>query len=414
MFRERLLITQQRLLRSDIFTLHGFGTNHQTRRNHDDGTPIHTIESLLGGEGEKVLVGMITQPEEGVWFLEDLTSTIRLDLSHTQYHHNVFYTEGSHVIVQGELVGDRFSVSSIALPPAELRDFTLKTLGITDTFGTDFRPQHMIQMQELEENASNFLVVILSEMHLDKAMVLTKFEKILEGFETSGVEPLYILMGSFFSKSYYLRNQGKQLMKSCFASLADIIGRYPRQRQYAKFLLVPGPLDAGSSVALPKKALPEEIAGVLRERVTHVAFASNPCRVRLFTQEIVLYREDLLKKMQKHLVFPLPTATDLAQDETEENEGSKLPDVTEQLVTSLLDQAHLCPLPMHARPVHWELDHSLRLFPLPHLLVLADRTEQFCYDKACHVVNPGMFASDFSFVVYQPSDRSVQYSRVPE
>lgn len=123
-----------------------------------------------------------------------------------------------------------------------------------------------------------------------------------------------------------------------------------------------GPIDAGSSIALPKRPFPAEIVAPLKNAVNHVAFGSNPCKIRLYTQEIVLFREDLLKKMQKHLVVPLKT-------------GEGLPDVTEQLVDTILSQAHLSPLPFHVRPVHWELDHTLRLFPLLNLLILADRTE---------------------------------------
>lgn len=330
------------------------------------------------------------------------------------------------------------------MPPAEDRATTLKTLGISDVFGDDFRPAHLVQMQALEEAAENHLVVIISELHLDKPLVLAKFQKILEGFEDNGIDPLYVLMGSFFSRSYNGVHQGKQVMKAGFAALAEVIAQCPRQRHQARFLFVPGmfggcchhlffavysyvsitfiflvsihvgPLDAGSSVALPKRPLPEDLVSVMKQQLTHVGFGSNPCKLRCYTQEIVLYREDVLKKMQKHLVFPLNIGSN-PNSTNDDGAAETVPEITEQLVESLLDQAHLCPLPLHARPVHWELDHSLRLFPLPHLLVLADRTEQFSYEyKGCNTVNPGMFASDFSFVVYQPSTRSVQFSRVPE
>jgi hypothetical protein len=87
-----------------------------------------------------------------------------------------------------------------------------------------------------------------------------------------------------------------------------------------------GPLDAGTSVALPRRPIPELYTKSLRQRVRHVTFASNPCRVRYFTQEIVLFREDLLKKMQRHLAVPLVL------------DDPSVPDITEQLVESLLDQ----------------------------------------------------------------------------
>jgi hypothetical protein len=117
-----------------------------------------------------------------------------------------------------------------------------------------------------------------------------------------------------------------------------------------------GPLDAGTSVALPRRPVPDEFTRSLRERVRHVTFASNPCRVRYFTQEIVLFRADLLKDMQRHLAVPLVL------------DGPDVIDITEQLVQSVLDQAHLCPLPLHAKPIYWELDYTMRLFPLPHLV----------------------------------------------
>jgi DNA polymerase epsilon subunit 2 len=107
MYRQRLLFTQQRLLRSERFALKGMGTSSSKPSGtvHD----ISTIEALLGSSGIKVLFGMLTQPEEGSWFLEDLVSIIRLDLSRAQTFSG-FLTEGSQVIVQGELRTGTFSV----------------------------------------------------------------------------------------------------------------------------------------------------------------------------------------------------------------------------------------------------------------------------------------------------------------
>lgn len=36
-----------------------------------------------------------------------------------------------------------------------------------------------------------------------------------------------------------------------------------------------------------------------------------------------------------------------------------------QLVQTILDQAHLAPLPLPVRPVLWDYDHALRLYPMP-------------------------------------------------
>lgn len=151
---------------------------------------------------------------------------------------------------------------------------------------------------------------------------------------------------------------------------------------------------------MPLRPLPKFLVKELESRVKHINFGSDPCRVRFFTQEIVFFRDDILRKMRRHAI-EVPHKSDLDVD------------VTEQLVETLLRQAHLCPLPLPVRPIYWELDYTMRLFPLPDLLILADRTDQYALDCwGCNTVNPGSFSSDFSFVVYRPCSRSVEFSRV--
>jgi hypothetical protein len=153
----------------------------------------------------KVLFGMLTQPEEGAWYLEDLGSIIRLDLTRAQTY-NVFFTEGSQVVVQGELADGVFRVQvcmrcnclclvtgagvncEIAVdrnklllfsvyhqvmgtPPAEERAATLKAIGVDDVFGSGIRPQQMLHLQELEAAQTDQLLVILSDVQLDKPLV---------------------------------------------------------------------------------------------------------------------------------------------------------------------------------------------------------------------------------------------------
>lgn len=103
-----------------------------------------------------------------------------------------------------------------------------------------------------------------------------------------------------------------------------------------------------------------------------------------------------------------------------------------QLVQTVLDQAHLAPLPLTVRPVLWDYDHALRLYPMPttvsvpspppnrHLegptrctdlsaplvaqLVLADSFEPYklVYER-CLVFNPGSFnRRRFGWSTYHP------------
>jgi hypothetical protein len=147
-----------------------------------------------------------------------------------------------------------------------------------------------------------------------------------------------------------------------------------------------------------------------------------------------LCSEDLLKKMQRHTIVPLMTSEDS-------------PEITEQIVQSILDQVMTCIAdseqthqsfllgPFVSSPFvlsscllefrsHLEIipSPSFGMFLPPHLslflshslqLILADHAEQYSLSyKGCSAVNPGSFASDFSFVVYRPATQEIEFSKV--
>jgi DNA polymerase epsilon subunit 2 len=171
------------------------------------------------------------------------------------------------------------------------------------------------------------------------------------------------------------------------------------------------------------------------KKVKNITFVSNPFRIRFYTQEMVFFREDLMRKAQRNTVlgrrqqqqqqeqhnFDHDDGEDLAEvDPVKSGDGEIL---FGQLVQTVLSQAHLLPLPLDARPIYWDMDHALRLTPLPHLLVLADHVDQYQYSfkgddenntesEGCQALNPGSFSSDFSFVVYYPASKAVEFSKV--
>ena len=44
----------------------------------------------------------------------------------------------------------------------------------------------------------------------------------------------------------------------------------------------------------------------MKNRVPNVKFATNPCRINFFEQEIVIFREDLMSRMLRNLVGVKP------------------------------------------------------------------------------------------------------------
>ncbi|KAJ1501432.1 DNA-directed DNA polymerase epsilon, subunit B, partial [Coelomomyces lativittatus] len=81
------------------------------------------------------------------------------------------------------------------------------------------------------------------------------------------------------------------------------------------------------------------------------------------------------------------------------------------LARTLIDQSHVCPLPLHISPVLWDYAHTLHLYPLPTLLVIADTVDKFHEEyEHVNVVNPGSFATShgFGFLVYYPKGQRVE------
>lgn len=88
--------------------------------------------------------------------------------------------------------------------------------------------------------------------------------------------------------------------------LADLIASYPLITRTTHFVLVPGPLDIAVNSALPRWPLLSSFVTRLQSRVPKVHFGTNPCRIRFFEQEIVIFRENLMARMLRNLVGVKP------------------------------------------------------------------------------------------------------------
>ncbi|KAJ1833473.1 DNA-directed DNA polymerase epsilon, subunit B, partial [Coemansia sp. RSA 2703] len=188
--------------------------------------------------------------------------------------------------------------------------------------------------------------------------------------------------------------------KDNMTALGQLIGTFPEIARNSHFVFVPGNNDPWGQGALPKPPIASYFTKRLGNRVTNVTFTTNPCRIKYCTHEIVVFREDLLKRIRRNSVLP-PT------------EGTE---IVKHLVRTVIDQGHLCPLPQRIRPIYWAYDHAMRLYPIPDVLILADRFDSYSINyESCHCINPGSFSSgDFSFFMYFPVSRTSQYSKIPK
>ncbi|XP_073853447.1 DNA polymerase epsilon subunit 2 isoform X6 [Macaca fascicularis] len=368
LFRERYTILHQRTHRHELFTPPVIGS--------------HPDES-----GSKF---------QGKFFLEDPTGTVQLDLSKAQFHSGL-YTEACFVLAEGWFEDQVFHVNAFGFPPTEPSSTTRAYYGNINFFGgpSNTSVKTSAKLKQLEEENKDAMFVFLSDVWLDQVEVLEKLRIMFAGY--SPAPPTCFILCGNFSSAPYGKNQ-VQALKDSLKTLADIICEYPDIHQSSRFVFVPGPEDPGFGSILPRPPLAESITNEFRQRVPFSVFTTNPCRIQYCTQEIIVFREDLVNKMCRNCVrFP---SSNLA--------------IPNHFVKTILSQGHLTPLPLYVCPVYWAYDYALRVYPVPDLLVIADKYDPFTITNTeCLCINPGSFPrSGFSFKVFYPSNKTVEDSKL--
>uniref|UniRef100_A0A8C5QHH1 DNA polymerase epsilon subunit n=1 Tax=Leptobrachium leishanense TaxID=445787 RepID=A0A8C5QHH1_9ANUR len=396
LFRERYTIVQQRTHRHELFTAPVVGAHPSESRSKFQ---LKTVETLLGNTakvGDVIVLGMITKLKEGKYFLEDPTGAVQLDISKAQFHSGL-YTESCFVLAEGWYEDKIFHINALGFPPIEPAVTTRAYYGNLNFFGgpSSTSVKASAKLKQLEEENEDAMFVFLSDLWLDQVDVIEKLHTMFSGYSSS--PPTCFIFCGNFSSAPHGKNQIKSL-KDSFKNLADVICEYPSIHKSSRFVFVPGPEDPGPGFILPRPPIADHITEEFRQRVPFSIFTTNPCRIQYCTQEIVVFREDLVNKMCRNCVhFP----------------SSSL-DIPTQFVKTILSQGHLTPLPLFVSPVYWAYDYTLRLYPLPDLVVIADKYDPFSITNAeCLTMNPGSFPrSGFSFKVYYPSSKTAEDSKL--
>nr|XP_006632293.1 PREDICTED: DNA polymerase epsilon subunit 2 [Lepisosteus oculatus] len=396
LFRERYTILQQRTHRHELFTAPVIGSAPEEGRNKFQ---LKTVEALLGSTsklGEVIVLGMVTQLKEGKFYLEDPSGAVQLNLSKAQFHSGL-YTEACFVLAEGRYEDSVFHVNAFGFPPTEPSSTTRAYYGDINFFGgpSSTSVKASAKLKQLEEENEDAMFVFVSDVWLDSVEVLEKLHIMFSGY--SAMPPTCFIFCGNFSSAPYGRSHIKSLKESLKA-LADVICEYPNIQKSSRFVFVPGPEDPGPSMILPRPPLAEHITEEFRQKVPFSVFTTNPCRIQYCTQEIVVFREDLVNKMCRNCVrFP----------------SSNL-DIPNHFVKTILSQGHLSPLPLYVSPVYWAYDYALRVYPLPDVIVFADKYDPFHMantESLC--INPGSFPrSGFAFKVYYPSSKTVEDSKL--
>jgi len=84
------------------------------------------------------------------------------------------------------------------------------------------------------------------------------------------------------------------------------------------------------------------------------------------------------------------------------------------LVATIAGTSHLCPLPEKKKPIYWNHDRALSLYPLPDALILGDQYNAFeTVYEGMLCFNPGPFHLNYNFYNYEPVINGTEFSTVP-
>lgn len=113
-------------------------------------------------------MGVISQLEDGHFYLEDLTASVEINLSDAKVTTG-FFTENTIVVVEGQMLLEGiFKIFTCGFPPLEERDKSLKALAGLDFFGGGaLTKEETLRLAELEKRAVNDMFIIMSDVWLD-------------------------------------------------------------------------------------------------------------------------------------------------------------------------------------------------------------------------------------------------------
>ncbi|KAK9873940.1 hypothetical protein WA026_002293 [Henosepilachna vigintioctopunctata] len=356
---------------------------------------LQTVDFLLTSSNlclKKTLVlGSILQVSEGKYYLEDPTGIVQLDLSHAKFEGG-FFVENSFVLVNGLYEDKILTVSTMIMPPGEEYQESRPSFANLNYFGGPSRIplRDSTNLKDYAAKKPDGIMLFFSDIWLDHPMVFEKLEILFEGFQND--PPIaFIFLGNFISESH--GSERMDILKKCFKQLGDLIIRFPHIMDNSQFVFIPGMTDPATPHIVPRLPLPSYITGDLAKAIPKTIFTTNPCRIQYCHREIVVFRSDLLPKMLQGTFFK-----------------PKKENIAESITRTIISQGHLTPLSLNSQPVHWDFDYTLRLHPLPDLVVIGDKSESYQgTHKGCVVINPGPFCENgFEFISYVPYTNQVE------
>lgn len=447
---------------------------------------ITLIKNVLGRDGQKfTLFGLLSKNANGNYILEDSSDYIELNIKQARKTPGSFYSTGMLLILEGiysasggsmsndaNVISGCFHVSYLQHPQAERRDASLDAYGHLDFLGVHSdssalaRSSSVVKIDRplrkrltaLEKSLVNHKFIVLGcNIFFDDFKVMAglrkffaRMEETLEDQQDQGElgHTAIVMSGSFVSIPLTLTNGSLSLIlssenyKSYFDNLAEMLSGFPLVVNKCKFVLIPGPNDPWQSTfslgrssldALPQNSIPRVFTTRLERLLPkgNLIHGWNPMRVNYISQELVLFRDDIMNKFKRNdIVFQ--SDLDLENEAVKlENSGKDtqveniisdelhLPSkikMARQLVKTLLDQGDLQPMLKDLRVINTNYQHLIRIEPLPTTIMLFDSSFE-CFEvtyNGCKVANIGSLISNknskkLNYAEYSPASKKYHF-----
>lgn len=259
--------------------------------NDDSASFISSIAALSGTlKSQVTLFGMISISKSGSILLEDPYGVIELTWTSLPLIEGIIIP-GSMVLVTGHLImpsNKSISVTKISQPPHSASVSTL------------------IDSWEISKkifsngNPTNDAIIVISDIYLDDPIVLSRIEKLFNGFNQNPPSCTFVFMGSFKSSNSRILDYPQSLN-----ILIDIISKQ-HFLKHCHFLIIPDLcLPMHNNINLSSLVSLAYNINEITNTATNNIVLSNPARIRYQSKyDILFVKYPHLRTFSKNNIFP--------------------------------------------------------------------------------------------------------------
>ncbi|KPM03766.1 DNA polymerase epsilon subunit 2-like protein [Sarcoptes scabiei] len=321
------------------------------------------------------------------FILEDPTGTIPATFSSKIVWKEWATFENAIYLIEGSYEGQRDS-------------FVMTTIGLNPPIQSIF-PEPINDCQQIERDASDPMIVIISEIYLNEPETLKALRILFNGYNESIAPDFFILIGNFSSITL-----SENEIKANMNKLERLIVSFPNIKSNSKFILVPGPDEPTESTFFIKKCF---TTGYFIRSAINISFATNPFYLLIKKRSLMVIANRMIERYLNNLIN---SKCNLNSDPNLLDRDS-IKNLFESIARLSIANAHL------TSGIDRNYSSVLSLLPkIPDLILLSDNhlcKNSHCqpFDRNSKYATTTSFSRDsFQFLVYYVQSNELEESQI--